>query len=107
MLLAVGLLFLRCLKRFLLRQANIARADGYDRHSEGLARIQPNTLCQKGKEDFTQSVLNTEVIRQLRFTFASLKRKATDGKGAKTLIKRIKMDYVTIDEDIKDRIILV
>ena len=31
----------------------------------------------KGKEDFTESALNTEVIRKQRFTFASIKRKAT------------------------------
>ena len=29
----------------------------------------------KGKEDFTESVLNTEDIRKQRFTFASSKRK--------------------------------
>ena len=39
-------------------------------------------LCQilfrhKGKEDFTESALNTEVIRKQRCTFASSKRKAT------------------------------
>ena len=31
----------------------------------------------KGKEDFTESALNTEVIRKQRFIFASIKRKAT------------------------------
>ena len=33
------------------------------------------------QEDFTESVLNTEVIRKQRCTFASIKRNGTDGKG--------------------------
>ena len=47
-----GLFFLRCLKRFLLRQASRARADGYDRQSEGVVRITSNTLSPKGKGRF-------------------------------------------------------
>ena len=39
-------------------------------------QITSNTLCLKGKEDFTESALNTEVIRKQRFTFASSKRMA-------------------------------
>ena len=54
--------FYDAFKRFLLRQASRARADGYDRQSEGAVRITSNTLSPKGKEDFTQSVLNTEAI---------------------------------------------
>ena len=50
------------------------KVDGYDRQSEGVVRITSNTLCLKGKEDFTESVLNTEVIRKQRCTFASSKR---------------------------------
>ena len=50
------------------------KVDGYDRQSEGVVRIASNTLSPKGKEDFTQSVLNTEVFRKQRFTFASSKR---------------------------------
>ena len=53
------------------------KVDGYDRQSEGVVRITSNTLSPKGKEDFTESVLNTEAIRKQRFTFASIKRKAT------------------------------
>ena len=75
LLLAVGLLFYDAFKRFLLRQASRARADGYDRHSEGAVRITSNTLSPKGKEDFMEAVLNTEDIRKQRFTFASSKRK--------------------------------
>ena len=47
-----GLFFLRCHQK----------VDGYNRPSEGAVRITSNTLCLKGKEDFTESVLNTEVI---------------------------------------------
>ena len=36
----------------------------------------PKLLGSKGKEDFTESVLNTEAIRKQRFTFASSKRMA-------------------------------
>ena len=64
LLLAVGLLFLRCSQK----------VDGYDRQSEGAVRIPSNTLSPKGKEDFTESVPNTEAIRKQRFTFASSKR---------------------------------
>ena len=66
LLLAVGLLFLRCPQK----------VGGYDRQSEDVVRITSNTLSPKGKEDFTESVLNTEAIRKQRFTFASSKRMA-------------------------------
>ena len=56
------------------------KVDGYDRQSEGAVRITSNTLSPKGKEDFTQSVLNTEVFRKQRFTFASSKRMAQTAK---------------------------
>jgi len=56
------------------------KVDGYDRQSEGVVRIASNTLSPKGKEDFTQSVLNTEVIRKQRCTFASSKRMAQTAK---------------------------
>jgi hypothetical protein len=52
--------------------------DGYDRQSEGAVRITSNTLSPKGKEDFTEAVLNTEDIRKQRFTFASSKRNGHD-----------------------------
>jgi len=65
-----GLFFLRCFQK----------VDGYDRQSEGVVRITSNTLSPKGKEDFTQSVLNTEAIRKQRFTFASSKRMAQTAK---------------------------
>ena len=71
-----GFNFYDAIKRFLLRQASIARADGNDRQSEGVVRITSNTLSPKGKEYFTESVLNTEVIRKQRCTFASSKRMA-------------------------------
>ncbi len=61
-----GLFFLRCQQK----------VDGNDRQSEDVVRIASNTLSPKGKEDFTQSVLNTEDIRKQRFTFASRKRMA-------------------------------
>ena len=66
-----GLFFLRCFQK----------VDGYDRQSEGVVRITSNTLSPKEKEDFTQSVLNTEVIRKQRFTFASIKSKGYDWQG--------------------------
>ena len=50
------------------------KVDGYDRQSEGAVRITSNTLSPKGKEDFTEAVLNTEDIRKQQFTFASSKR---------------------------------
>ena len=56
------------------------KVDGYDRQSEGVVRITSNTLSPKGKEDFTESVLNTEVIRKQRCTFASSKRMAQTAK---------------------------
>ena len=52
------------------------KVDGYDRQSEGVVRIMSNTLSPKGKEVFTEFVLNTEVIRKQRCTFASSKRMA-------------------------------
>ena len=58
-----GLFFLRCHQK----------VDGNDRQSEGVVRITSNTLSPKGKEDFTESVLNTEAIRKQRFTFAERK----------------------------------
>ena len=61
-----GLFFLRCFQK----------VDGYDRQSEDVVRITSNTLSPKGKEDFTESVLNTEAIRKQQFTFASSKRMA-------------------------------
>ena len=67
LLLAVGLLFLRCLKRLMV-------TIGSRKVWCGLCQI---LFRPKGKEDFTQSVLNTEVIRKQRCTFASIKRMAT------------------------------
>ena len=60
-------------QRFLLRQATRGRADEDDRQSEALVRITSNTRSHKGKEDFTESALNTEAIRKQRFTFAERK----------------------------------
>jgi len=54
--------FYDAIKRFLLRQAIRARADGNDRQSEGVVRIASNTLSPKGKEAFTESALKSEVI---------------------------------------------
>ena len=67
LLLAVGFLFLRCLKRLMV-------TIGSRKVWCGLRQI---LFHHKGKEDFTESALNTEVIRKQRFTFASKKRKAT------------------------------
>ena len=72
LLLAIGPFLLRCFQM----------VDGYDRQSEGAVRITSNTLSPKGKEDFTEAVLNTEDIRKQRFTFASSKRNGTDGKSS-------------------------
>ena len=74
-----GLFFLRC----------FLKVDGYDRQSEGVVRITSNTLSPKGKEDFTQSVLNTEDIRKQRFTFASTKRTGYDGWRTNPTIKNM------------------
>ena len=69
LLLAVGLLFLRCLKRLMV---TIGRRKVWC----GLRQI---LFHHKGKEDFTESALNTEVIRKQRCTFASTKRTSYDG----------------------------
>jgi hypothetical protein len=42
-----------------------------------VVRITSNTLSPKGKEDFTQSVLNTEAIRKQRFTLYRQKEMVT------------------------------
>ena len=64
LLLAVGLLFLRCLKRLMVTIGS----------RKVRCELRQIHFHHKGKEDFTQSVLNTEVIRKQRFTFASPKR---------------------------------
>ena len=64
-------LFAPCRRAFIFTMPQ--KVDGNDRHSEGAVRITSNTLSQKGKEDFTESVLNTE---------------ATDGKSGKVLINK-------------------
>ena len=58
-----GLFFSRCLKRLMV-------TIGSRKVWCGLCQI---LFRHKGKEDFTQSVLNTEAIRKQRFTFAERK----------------------------------
>ena len=62
-----GLFFLRCLKRLMVTIGS----------RKVRCELRQIHFHHKGKEDFTESALNTEVIRKQRFTFASIKRKAT------------------------------